>query len=445
MPTFRMTTAIFSAAYWEMKNPILLRGERGIAEFYDEDGHVMRLREKIGDGVQGEDGVITGTHWNNLPWFGGEGQKGDTGPMPAHEWSGTSLRFQRPNGSWGERVDLKGEPGNRTNAIPATTTTLGGVMPATGLRVDIEGYEYVALAWDQNACYPDKIVVLHNDSAWLWLKASGIGTETGAQEPGLEASTAYWRKIANINDIPGAGVGLDYDAQANVYDVKYGRSAGTALQGNGTAIASDKLATARNIHVNLANVNAASFNGTQNVQPGVYGVLGVANGGTGVNNLQALKNTLGSAGRLVYRNYIKYSAYIRITGLTSYKMLFPTLTISSGNYYYPKQATFLTSPYISESGFLFGGETPFENNTIYTSEKLKSGFDTLASGGTVQSALRTRVDERFQSAALWFESKYVSNGSENIPTSSMGLWLIAGNTVRLFASVNEAILNIYEI
>lgn len=28
MPTHRMTTPIFSAEYWELKNPILLRGER---------------------------------------------------------------------------------------------------------------------------------------------------------------------------------------------------------------------------------------------------------------------------------------------------------------------------------------------------------------------------------------------------------------------------------
>lgn len=40
-----------------------------------------------------------------------KGDKGDTGPMPAHEWDGARLRFQLPDGSWGEWVNLKGEDG----------------------------------------------------------------------------------------------------------------------------------------------------------------------------------------------------------------------------------------------------------------------------------------------------------------------------------------------
>jgi len=28
--------------------------------------------------------------------------------MPAHEWSGTELRFQNPDGSWGDYSDLQG-------------------------------------------------------------------------------------------------------------------------------------------------------------------------------------------------------------------------------------------------------------------------------------------------------------------------------------------------
>ena len=93
MPTHRMTTPIFSAEYWALKNPVLLKGERGLAEFYDEDGHVTRIREKVGDGVMGADRVITGTHWNDLPWIitGEKGDKGDTGPMPNHDWSGTDF------------------------------------------------------------------------------------------------------------------------------------------------------------------------------------------------------------------------------------------------------------------------------------------------------------------------------------------------------------------
>lgn len=49
-----------------------------------------------------------------------EGPPGDTGPQgepgpkgdkPAHQWSGTSVRFENPDGSWGSYVNLKGQDG----------------------------------------------------------------------------------------------------------------------------------------------------------------------------------------------------------------------------------------------------------------------------------------------------------------------------------------------
>ena len=50
---------------------------------------------------------------------------------------------------------------------------------------------------------------------------------------------------------------------------------------NGNASTATKLATARNITVNLASESAASFDGSAAVTPGVSGVLPAANGGTG--------------------------------------------------------------------------------------------------------------------------------------------------------------------
>ena len=37
------------------------------------------------------------------------GSVGPIGPMPSHEWSGTSLRFENPDGSMGDFVPLKGD------------------------------------------------------------------------------------------------------------------------------------------------------------------------------------------------------------------------------------------------------------------------------------------------------------------------------------------------
>lgn len=37
--------------------------------------------------------------------------KGADGHTPAHEWKGSKLRFEKPDGTWGEWVDLRGKPG----------------------------------------------------------------------------------------------------------------------------------------------------------------------------------------------------------------------------------------------------------------------------------------------------------------------------------------------
>lgn len=43
-----------------------------------------------------------------------EGSKGD---MPDHEWQGTRLRFQKPDGRWGEFVDLRGQKGRDGRSV----------------------------------------------------------------------------------------------------------------------------------------------------------------------------------------------------------------------------------------------------------------------------------------------------------------------------------------
>ena len=41
-----------------------------------------------------------------------QGEMGPMGPIPKHEWKGTKLRFEKPNGKWGAFVDLQGPAGN---------------------------------------------------------------------------------------------------------------------------------------------------------------------------------------------------------------------------------------------------------------------------------------------------------------------------------------------
>lgn len=41
------------------------------------------------------------------------GPGGPTGPVPDHAWTGTSVKFKKPDGSWGNSVDLKGAKGDK--------------------------------------------------------------------------------------------------------------------------------------------------------------------------------------------------------------------------------------------------------------------------------------------------------------------------------------------
>lgn len=45
--------------------------------------------------------------------------------MPKHRWRGTELQFERPDGEWGEAVNLKGEPG-RDGIGGVVQTSTGG-------------------------------------------------------------------------------------------------------------------------------------------------------------------------------------------------------------------------------------------------------------------------------------------------------------------------------
>jgi hypothetical protein len=39
---------------------------------------------------------------------GQDGAQGERGPMPDHEWRGTAVRFEKPDGTWGQWVELRG-------------------------------------------------------------------------------------------------------------------------------------------------------------------------------------------------------------------------------------------------------------------------------------------------------------------------------------------------
>lgn len=63
------------------------------------------------DGLDGKPGAAGAPGAKGDP--GPRGPQGPKGDKPDHEWNGTQLRFERPDGGWGEYVDLRGPKGSR--------------------------------------------------------------------------------------------------------------------------------------------------------------------------------------------------------------------------------------------------------------------------------------------------------------------------------------------
>lgn len=86
---------------------------------------------------------------------GAKGDTGDTGPMPNHEWSGTKLRFEKPDGTWGKWTDLKGKDGKSGTVIVGSSGSAQGLngLPGGVEGVDptqiavMQGGEWVGLSW----------------------------------------------------------------------------------------------------------------------------------------------------------------------------------------------------------------------------------------------------------------------------------------------------------
>ena len=90
----------------------------------------------------------------------------------------------------------------------------------------------------------------------------------------------------------GTYAGMTVGNATNAENAEHATSADSATDAQAAAQA-DKLAAARTMQVNLASSNAAEFDGTENVTPGVTGILPVANGGTGASSLANV--TVGNA------------------------------------------------------------------------------------------------------------------------------------------------------
>jgi hypothetical protein len=109
-------------------------------------------------GAQGAQGA-TGAQGEAGPQGdrGVQGEQGAAGPSPQHAWDGTRLRFQNPDGAWGDYVDLRAPLGAVRNLVqlrPVNGQVTGTPRSLTDdiangrVIININGRTEVSLAYD---------------------------------------------------------------------------------------------------------------------------------------------------------------------------------------------------------------------------------------------------------------------------------------------------------
>ncbi len=127
---------------------------------------------------------------------GKNGKDGKNGQPPEHEWEDTKLRFKNPDGSWGEKVDLKGERGE----------TGGGI---TNMRI-AQAFKYI-LKTEQPVGDIDGVNTTYSLSQPIFaILSMSINGEVIAQLPNY---TINGRNFTFGTALPADYAGLDFECK----------------------------------------------------------------------------------------------------------------------------------------------------------------------------------------------------------------------------------------
>lgn len=107
------------------------QGEKGDKPAHQWDGTKLRIENPDGtwgtyvdlQGSKGEQGIQ-----------GNKGKQGEPGAMPDHQWNGTKLRIENPDGTWGTYVDLQGNEGEKGESGTCNCEDTGSIT-GTGDRI----------------------------------------------------------------------------------------------------------------------------------------------------------------------------------------------------------------------------------------------------------------------------------------------------------------------
>lgn len=111
---------------------------------------------------------------------GPQGPPGEPGPAPRHQWDGTKLRFENPDGSWGRKVDLEGPRGPQGYG--------GGGGGAPGVAFDLDS---------------------------LPIGDTSTPTEIALKQHGSWFRVTWSTFLSLIGTVPTAAPGLDFSKPSN--------------------------------------------------------------------------------------------------------------------------------------------------------------------------------------------------------------------------------------
>lgn len=141
------------------------------------------------------------------------GEKGETGEEPDHEWIDTSLRFRKPDGSWGWLVDLQGEKGEKGDQ---------GIQGPAGIGVEgpqgndgITRYAWVKYA-DTTTPEPEEMYNTPDGRIYFGIAYNKLLDEGEGDPLEFDYTQYKWSKIQGTDGLPGTPGGQGPTGPAGV-------------------------------------------------------------------------------------------------------------------------------------------------------------------------------------------------------------------------------------
>ena len=141
------------------------------------------------------------------------------------------------------------------------------------------------------------------DTQWVDPASGGVESFNGRSGAVMPQAGDY-----TASDVGAAPITRKVNGKSLSSDITLNAADVGALSSSGTA--ATKLATGRTIKVDLTSASTASFDGSANITPGVFGTLSPANGGTGYTTLEGLINAIINRTTKVNSPSSAYSTYM---------------------------------------------------------------------------------------------------------------------------------------